>query len=90
MFKNRSTGEILILVIGLTICGYVIASGTVVLVLSFVNPEASILTSAARNIADVINTLVGLLAGFLAGRTDVMVMKKELEKTKQDLKGPPQ
>jgi hypothetical protein len=90
MLKNRSTGEVLILLVGMTICGYVVVSGTVVLVLSFVNPDASFLTTAARNIADIINTLIGLLAGFLAGKTDSLVLKKELEKTQEELhKEPP-
>lgn len=89
MLKNRSTGEILILLVGMTICGYVVVSGSVIIVLSFVNPDAAFLSGAARNIADIINTLIGLLAGFLAGKTDSLVLKKELEKTQEQLREEP-
>lgn len=77
MFKNRSTGELLILIVAFTVCGYVFISVAVVVILSFTNPGTPGATNAARNIADIINTLIGLLAGFLAGRTDSITMKKD-------------
>jgi len=74
--RDRSTGEILVLMVAATVCGYVIVSGTVIILLVFVRPEVDT-TNAARNIGDVINTLIGLMAGFLAGRTDVMVKRSQ-------------
>lgn len=32
-----------------------------------------------RNLSELINTLIGLLAGFLAGRTDTALIKQELD-----------
>jgi hypothetical protein len=67
--RDRSTGDLLVLGIAATICFAVIATGAITAVYAFVNPGADI-SGPARLIADIINTLIGLLAGFLAGRTD--------------------
>ncbi|HEY7031574.1 MAG TPA: hypothetical protein VH482_09620 [Thermomicrobiales bacterium] len=49
-------------------CAAILASVLIIGVLEFVDPNRD--TSAAGAvIANVINTLVGLIAGFLAGRT---------------------
>jgi cytochrome bd-type quinol oxidase subunit 2 len=80
---DRPTGEILIILVGVTVCGYVVLQGIIILALAFFTDRD--LTEAARNIADIINTLIGLLAGYLAGRTDVLT-KKEIQD--QAKKGP--
>jgi hypothetical protein len=67
-FRDRSTGDILVLMIAGTICGGLIAVGVAGTVFAFVNPGTS-LEGPARYIADITNTLIGLLAGFLAGTT---------------------
>jgi hypothetical protein len=55
-----------------TICAGVLLGGAALVVSEFVQPQID--TSAgARAIAGVINTLVGLLAGFLAGKTGSMM-----------------
>jgi hypothetical protein len=77
MFKNRSTGELLVIMVAITVCGYVFISIIVTLLLAFFTDRD--VTAAARNITDIINTLIGLLAGYLAGRTDSALMKRELE-----------
>jgi hypothetical protein len=66
---GRSTTDLLILMIAGTICLSVIAAGAAVSIVEIHDPTAD--TSHAANfLGDVINTLIGLLAGFLAGRTE--------------------
>jgi fructose-specific phosphotransferase system IIC component len=84
--RDRSTGDLLVLVIAGTICFSVIATGAITAVYVFVNPGADI-SGPARLIADVINTLIGLLAGFLAGRTDSNITT--LGKSRQSDAEPP-
>jgi len=74
--RDRSTGEILVLMVAATVCGYVVVTGAVIILLVIVRPDHDY-TNAARNIADVVNTLIGLMAGFLAGRTDVLVARQK-------------
>jgi hypothetical protein len=69
---RRSTGEIMILVVAFTVCGYVIVNGAVIAILVIKGRSNESLLQAARQITDIINTLIGLLAGFLAGKTDLM------------------
>ena len=73
---NRPTGEILVLLIAVTICGGVGITGVAMIVFLFLNPTADI-KAAGDLIAGVVNTLIGLLAGFLAGATQANAMKKE-------------
>ena len=75
--KRRTTGEILVLAITFTVCFYVVATGIILTLLAFFTDRD--ISSAARNIADVINTMIGLLAGFLAGRTDYKIESKKQE-----------
>lgn len=70
MFKNRTTGEIMVLLVAITVCGYVVIVGTSLIIFEFVHPDVEA-SAAFRSVASVINTLIGLLAGFLAGRTDL-------------------
>lgn len=67
--RNRPTSELLILLIAGTICFSVLASGATIAVLKIVHPEVDV-TGSTNALTDVINTMIGLLAGFLAGRTD--------------------
>ena len=82
--RNRSTGEILVLMVAVTVCGYVIAVGTSIVVVAIIRPEQDTFP-AAVGVRGVINTLIGLLAGFLAGRTDVMVARKKDEPPEDEL-----
>lgn len=68
-FAERSTGDLLILIIAITICFAVLASGAWLALLAFAQPDRDV-SAGFSAVADVINTLIGLLAGFLAGRTD--------------------
>ena len=76
--RNRSTTDLLILMVAGTVCFAVLAAGAGVAAVEIAHPEVDT-TSAQNSIGDVINTLIGLLAGFLAGRTQVQV-----ERTKQE------
>lgn len=64
---ERSTTDLLILMIAGTICFAVLATGATVGIIEIANSRVD--TSGIVNqLSDVINTLIGLLAGFLAGR----------------------
>lgn len=67
----RSTGDLLVLLIAMTICAVVLFSGATVAVLAIFRPDLDT-GAVVGTISDVINTLIGLLAGFLAGRNDAL------------------
>lgn len=85
---SRSTGDLLVMLIAATVCFCVLAAGGAVTVLAFVHPEVNT-TAVVGTISDVINTLIGLLAGFLAGRTDahMTIERGRIEVEKQRLEG---
>jgi hypothetical protein len=64
---KRNTGDILVLLIASTVCFAVTVSVISVVILQFVQPENK---GGFAVVGDVINTLISLMAGFLAGRTD--------------------
>lgn len=68
---RRSTGDLLVLLIATTVCFSVLAGGFGVFIAGLLYPDRDN-TAVVRAIGDVINTLLGLLAGFLAGRTDAV------------------
>jgi len=72
----------MVLLVAGTVCGYVVVNGAVIIYLVLKGETGSQLTEAARNITDIINTLIGLLAGFLAGKTDVLV-RRDKEKDQE-------
>lgn len=65
--RDRPTTDLLLLMIAGTVCFAVVSSVVVVLVLQFVQPENK---GGFAAVADVVNTLISLLAGFLAGRSE--------------------
>ena len=65
--RDRPTTDLLLLMIAGTVCFAVLSATITVLILSFVQPENR---GGFAAVADVINTLISLLAGFLAGRSD--------------------
>lgn len=72
LFWERSTTEILVLMVAFTICSAVIVGGTSVILTEIIHPEQDT-SRAVIFVNDVINTLIGLLAGFLAGRSEMAV-----------------
>ena len=81
--RERSTSDLLVLLIAGTICGVVGLAMLAIFILEVIHPEESTADFAA-GIADVITTLIGLLAGFLAGRTDTAMQKQREEKAATD------
>jgi hypothetical protein len=73
--RDRSTGDLLVLLIACTICFAVLASGATVAITRITNPDTDV-AGATNIISDTINTLIGLLAGFLAGRTDATLREQ--------------
>jgi hypothetical protein len=70
--RDRPTGDLMVLLVAFTVCGSVVLGGAAVITVTLFRPDVDV-SNAARNIADLLNTLIGLLAGFLAGRTDANV-----------------
>jgi|SRR5262245_66140902 len=76
--KGRSTGELLILMVAGTVCFSVLATGAMIALLSLFRPEVN--TDAANGaLRDTINTLIGVLAGFLAGKTDATKQQDQVQ-----------
>lgn len=68
--RDRSTGDLLVLMVAGTVCFTVLGTVIAIAAIEIVNSKTD--TSAAvRSVTGIINTLIGLLAGFLAGRTDL-------------------
>jgi hypothetical protein len=68
-FLNRNTGDVLVILIALTICTVILFTVVAVAVIEIIDP-ATDTDSVVAILSDVINTLIGVMAGFLAGRTD--------------------
>ena len=66
--SQRPTTDLLLLIVAGTIAAAVLLSVLAVGVSEIVHPDADT-SHAAAALSGVISTLVGLLAGFLAGRT---------------------
>jgi hypothetical protein len=52
----------------MTVCATILLSGAVILVTEIINPETDT-SDGLRTITGILNTLIGLIAGFLAGKT---------------------
>lgn len=74
-FRDRTTGEILVILITTTVCFGVLASGLIISIVAIVSPEKDTTVWITR-VTGIMNTMLGLLAGFLAGRTDVYAQKQ--------------
>jgi hypothetical protein len=70
--KDRPTGDLLVLMISGTVCFGVLASGAIIAMVVLFHPETDVSNWISR-INGILNTMVGLLAGFLAGRGTVLV-----------------
>jgi len=67
-FRNRPTSDILILLVAFTVCFTVVTSGATIVVIELFHPSTDT-SDGLRTITGIINTLIGLLAGWLAGKT---------------------
>jgi len=77
---ERPTTDLLILLIATTICFSVVAAGATIGIVKVVNPDADV-SQGVSAISDVVTTLIGLLAGFLAGRTDSAQQQRSADET---------
>jgi len=64
------------MVIAVTVCFVVIFSLIAIVVAEIMNPDIDTVGSAAV-VSDIVNTLIGVMAGFLAGRTESTTPKVE-------------
>ena len=80
--RDRPTGDLMVLMVATTVCSSVFVGGAAIVFLAVLRPDLDT-ANFARNIADLLNTLIGLLAGFLAGRTDANVTKMRQEEQRK-------
>jgi uncharacterized membrane protein len=73
--EKRSTGDLLVLMIAFTICFSVLASGAAIVIAGILNPDSPH-TAGVSLVTNVLQMLISLLAGFLAGRTDSNLIKQ--------------
>lgn len=66
--RERSTGDLMILIVAGTICATVLFSVFGAFVFKMIHPEYD-LNKTYLLVADILNTMIGLLAGFIAGRS---------------------
>ena len=69
-----------------TVCFAIIGTICTVVVIEIVRPSTDT-SQAVRQVTGIINTLIGLLAGFLAGRTDYTMQNQQRGPKEKD---PPQ
>lgn len=67
--RDRSTGDLLVILVAGTVCFTVVGIVLAVIVTEVLHPESDT-GNAVSQVSDVINTLIGLMAGFVAGKTD--------------------
>ena len=67
--SDRSTADLMVLIIATTICVAILLALIGVFTLQLAEPKVD-LTHLVGNLNDVINTMIGLMAGYLAGRTE--------------------
>ena len=84
----RGTTDLMVLMVAFTICASVVIGGSAIIVMGLLRPEADN-TRGLAIIADILNTLIGLLAGFLAGRTDAKINIAKQQEEAQTQTGPP-
>jgi len=66
----QTTSDKMVLMIAGTICISVLTIVVVVAIISFLYPDNK---GGYAAVADIVNTLISLLAGFLAGRTEASI-----------------
>jgi hypothetical protein len=84
---DRPTGDLLILMIAGTICFAVVASGAALFVTHLLRPDEDV-SQAASLVSDTLNTLIGLLAGYVAGRTNLTTASRTTDAVADQPPGP--
>jgi hypothetical protein len=73
--SDRSTGDLLILLLASLVVAVVLISTVGIVIIQIARPDQDTGTAGAV-IANIVNTLVGLVAGYLAGKTDSRIRDK--------------
>lgn len=76
--RDRSTGDLLVLMVTATVCLAIIASGVTIVIVELNHPDTDT-EAGLRSITGIINTLIGLIAGFLAGKTGSTLSDKRVD-----------
>jgi hypothetical protein len=76
--RDRSTADVLVMMLATTVCVAIIVGEVGIVIIEAVNPETDTSTAGGA-IGDIINTLVGMVAGYLAGRTEVARIRRKRE-----------
>ena len=75
--RDRSTGDLLVMMIAGTVCVIILGVTVSLIASQFFNQKVS--SGAASAVGDIVNTMIGLLAGFLAGRSET-TLRNEAER----------
>lgn len=65
--RDRPTGDLLVMMIAMTICLVVLGAMSGVLLLVVFRPDETLIARIVTAIVGTVNTLIGLLAGYIAG-----------------------
>jgi hypothetical protein len=71
MFKNRSVIEIMVLVFAFTVASSVVLTGTVIIILTVVQPTRDV-DNIVRALTSIVSGMLGALLGLLAGKSEGM------------------
>ena len=74
--RDRTTSDLLVLLIAGTICGSIFLAVVVLVITSLMAPEQDH-PGAVALVSDTLQMLVSLLAGFIAGRTESTYVRTE-------------
>jgi hypothetical protein len=66
--SERGTADIVVIMLTATVCSIVLLAGATLLVLSILRPDADV-TPLIGAVSHALTTMIGLLAGFAAGRS---------------------
>jgi len=71
--------------VSFTICSAVVVGGSMILLSELIHPDVDT-TRGLVLVSDIINTLIGLLAGFLAGRTETVQIALKAKQEEENKK----
>ncbi len=81
--RDRTTGDLLVLMVAATVCTSVVLGGASLVLIELWDPDQDT-EAGLRTVTGIINTLIGLLAGFLAGRTGATLSQQREEEPKAE------
>jgi hypothetical protein len=81
--RDRSTADLLVMMLAGTVCVAIIVGEVGIVVVQLTNSDADT-SHAGGTIGQIINTLVGMVAGYLAGRTEVARIRRNRRDDQED------